>query len=214
MKPLRLLALLLLALYSSATLAHGLHMTRAEVVQRQQGHLTITIFTPLPALFARMAYPGKPASLVHLAAGGEQPIEQFRARLAALLHEEMRLTCAAGPIESIRYYLPSTQALRELIQGEVEEAVLALDAHAADHAHDADADADAEAQREEREEREHTHPLLRLDLDGFFPRHAPPEQLTILFPKALGPIQVSYSQPQVQTLTPDASGSHYHQTIP
>lgn len=191
----RWVGLLLLLAWIGPLAAHGLNMTSVEVVQRQSNHLTLTLQTPLSPLFSRMEYPDKPPTLMHLAGGTEETLASFRQRLLALMQEQTRLLVAQQPLESVRIYIPPIEELRALIQDQVSEQVL----------NHSQSGSDSETSRH--------HNTLRLALDGFIPDGPGPRTLEASFPKELGPILISYSRPQVQTLSPDDQGSRYRQLL-
>ena len=184
----------LLALWLQASAAHGLHMTTVAVTQRQGDHLSFTIHTSLTDLFNRMTYRGKPGSVIYLANGSDDEIKQFHRQILALMQKELNITVAQRPLQSVQVRTVPAKALRELLLRDVAEHVL-------------QAGVPADPNGNPRSN------YLRIDIDGFIPKGEGAPVLEANFPKELGPVLVSYTKPQMQTLAPGAQGSHYIQPL-
>lgn len=174
--------------------AHGLHMSSAHIVQRQDNYLYITIETSLPALFKQLDYADKPASLAHLAAGSALQLNQFRQALVALFQQQLQLSVAGQPLQSLKVRLWSEADLHRHIQDEVANELLAA-LPGGGHPHDG------------------RDNYLRVEVDGFIASGANPRLLQATFPKALGQMMVSYSKPVSQTISPGTAGSVYQQAL-
>ena len=60
---------------------------------------------------------------------------------------------------------------------------------------------------------EDQHFYQYIEVDGFLNKANSERDLYIHFPSKLGEIMVSFSQPKMQTLKPDKSGTHYRQKL-
>ncbi len=194
LKQLHTVLLVASLLWTGVLSAHGLQMTTAHVVQRQDNYLYITIETSVTELFNHMAYQGKPASLVHLANGSDVQLEGFRQALLGLFHQQLSLSVADRPLQSVQVRTLSVKQLRQLLQGVVAESVL-------------NATVKQSAHHSEREN------YLRIEVDGFIAAETTERVLQANFPKALGEMMVSYTRPAIQTIAPTEQGSHYVQPL-
>ncbi|NMH66332.1 hypothetical protein [Shewanella salipaludis] len=187
--------------------AHGLNMTSANITLRQHNHLSLSVSTSLTALFQRLEWQGKPASIAHLVAD-EAKLAEFHRQLVQVFAEQLTVAIDGQPLESRQTRAPSQAQLRQRLEEEIAEALLPP-AHTAVHA------AHGQAPHEDMSHEPLSHePLsheeyqtLVIHIDGFMPRAAKAEMLNVHFPPALGPVLTNYSEPRSQTLTPGADGS-------
>lgn len=184
--------MLVALLFSSSALTHGLEMTTAKVTLRGQNHLTIRIETDLGKFSGRIDWPGKPKTLMHMATANEQQVMAFRQALITLFAKEMSVTIGGEPMQSQQARLPDHKRLTKQLQTAAAEQLMPKD-----HSHDYD-------QR---------HNYLVINIDGFIPKSAKSRALNIDFPAALGAITVSYSKPQMQTLSAGEKTTAYRQLL-
>ncbi|CAM4155757.1 hypothetical protein [Pseudoalteromonas byunsanensis] len=181
--------------WTGSLLAHGLQMSTAQVVQRQDNYLFITMHTPVAKLYQHMNYKGKPASLMHLANGSDQQLGQFRQALLELFRNNMNLSVAQQALQSVKVRVAPKEELKKLLQAELAEQILNAQHHEQSH--------DAEPKN-----------FFRIEVDGFIAAgNDTPRVLSASFPKELGQVLVSYTKPQIQTLTPTEQGSQYIQAL-
>jgi len=201
MKYLTLCFAFMLALQITDASAHGLRMTTADVALRHNKHLTITIRTSVSDLFRQMNWPGKPSSLLHLAAADKKTFSQFRSALIKLL-QPIPVQAGKYALQNRRLQLPGLADLQKLVQVEVAEQALQKDHDASKHTHSVN-------------DRQN---YLRAEISGFINNNKPsiPQQsqaLQIVFPAALGKILVTYSKPQTRTLSPSKDSTYYRQML-
>ncbi|WP_440053498.1 hypothetical protein ACSLBF_11305 [Pseudoalteromonas sp. T1lg65] len=195
LKRLHIALVVMLFAWVDVTSAHGLQMTTAQIVQRQDNYLFITINTPLSKLYQNINYADKPASIIHLANSSKQQIKVFREALLKLFKEELTLSVAGKSLRSMRVSTLSAKELQKLLQAEMAAQVLNSAQGQSNHHHS---------------DRKN---YLRIEVDGFLPEVNAPRVLNGQFPRALGQILVSYSKPQMQTLSPSEHGSIYTQAL-
>ncbi|MCF6435790.1 hypothetical protein [Pseudoalteromonas sp. MMG022] len=194
-KSIKIALLAMLISWASPLLAHGLQMTTAQVVQRQDSYLFITIHTSVAKLYQQMSYQDKPASMMHLANGSEQQLGQFREALFELFRNNMNMSVAQQPLHSVKIRIATSAELKKLLHSALAEQVLSSQHHEQSH----------HAERKN---------YLRVEVDGFIAAsHDTSRVLSASFPKELGQVLVSYTKPQIQTLTPSANGSQYIQAL-
>jgi len=193
-KKIQTLLLVTLLMWSGTLFAHGLHMSTAQIVQRQENYLYITINTSLSEIFNHMDYQEKPVSLVHMANGPAEQVSQFRQALLDLFREQFKLTVAGKPLESVNVKTVPTNKLRYLLQEEVAERIINSNVKHSNHY----------LGREN---------YLRIEVDGFISGDIEQRFLHANFPKELGQILVSYTKPSMQTISPDETGSQYIQVL-
>ncbi|WDD98516.1 hypothetical protein [Thalassomonas actiniarum] len=198
-KQCKLLILLLCSLITvNQAAAHGLSMTSAEIALRHDKHISLTIRTSLSDLFARMLWPEKPASLLHLASGDNKTLTLFRQQLNHLFTAKMPVYSGKISLDSQRARLPGIQQLRKMLQKEIAGKVLKN--HKGKHEH-------GEQDRQN---------YLVAYIDGFLlagDRADNPRELQVQFPTELGDILVSYVEPKVQTLTKGKQHTFYRQLL-
>lgn len=181
--------------------AHGLKMTTAEITLRHEKHLSITIKTSLDTLFEQMRWPGKPASLLHLAASDKKKMYQFRLALIKLF-QPLPIQAGKHTLQSRQLRVPSVSELQRLIQAYVAEQALQKKIKNKPHNHN---------------DRAY---YLKVQVSGFIsPRGKPLSAngvmpaLQVVFPAVLGDILVNYTKPQTQTIRPSANAVYYRQVL-
>jgi len=176
---------------SSKIAAHGLTMTTAEIVLRHNNHVSITVRTALSSLFHEMKWAGKPSSLLHLTSD-EKSLRQFRNELAKLFSEKMPVSFNNIAMESPNLRIAKLPQLKHQLQTEIANGILTS---STDHVpHD-------------------RQNYLVVNIDGFMPQKIETAELNIIFPAELGDVMVSYSKPQVQTLSGKGKSHSYRQVL-
>lgn len=171
--------------------AHGLTMTTAEIVLRHNSHITITVRTSLASLFQRMQWPEKPVSLLHLTSD-DKALAQFRNELAKLFSENMPVSFNNISMESANLRIAKLPQLKHQLQTEIANVIMAKTMGHDDH------------------DRQN---YLVINIDGFMPKSVKKAEINIVFPAALADVMVSYSKPQVQTLSGKDKAHTYQQTL-
>ncbi len=189
----KILMVTLLA-WTGSLFAHGLQMTTAQIVQRQENYLYITVKTSLVEVFNRMKYQGKPASLMHLANGSAEQLNLFREALLELFRSQLKLSVGDKPLQSINVKTLPENQLRKLLQDDVAEQILSSKMVGMNHHSD-------------------RRNNLRIEVDGFIAANQEQRVFQANFPKELGQILVSYTKPEMQTISPGEQGSQYIQTL-
>ncbi|MCE9687914.1 hypothetical protein LZP73_17180 [Shewanella sp. AS16] len=186
--------------------AHGLNMTSANISLRQHNHLSLTVATSLTALFHRLEWQGKPASIAHLVAD-EAKLAEFHRQLVQVFAERLTISIDGQPLASRQTRAPSLAQLKQRLEEEIAEALLPPHkAQGQAHDHGAHEAMPHEALSHEPLSHEKYQTLV-IHIDGFMPRAVKAEMLNVHFPPALGPVLTNYSEPRSQTLTPGADGS-------
>lgn len=187
-------AVIVLLFLSANVFSHGLNMTSAEIHLRHDNHITITLRTKLGELFNHINWAEKPASLVHMASADDKTLTAFSDQLKHLFIQQMPISFSGQALESRHLRLPSADQLKKQLHTEVANNILLrIPAHQK-------ADNTQENQ-------------LVVYVDGFIPQHNEQPLIEIIFPKALGDITVSYSKPQLQTLSAGQGITHYAQKL-
>lgn len=190
------IGIILTVLSIGTVLSHGLSMTTANITLRQKNHISIRIQTSLPDLASRMNWPGKPKSLMHLSSADEKQIKAFRQALMKLFTQGMPITIGNKPMQSQMARLPPVKRLRKMLQAIVADQIMRVKkpAHSGHGDH-------------ERED------FIVINVDGFVAKNVDSRDLYIPFPTELGPITVSYSKPQMQTLSAGQKTTGYRQVL-
>ena len=191
-----LISIVLAVLSINTVLSHGLSMTTASVTLRQKNHISIRIQTSLPDLASRMEWPGKPKSLMHLSSADEKQMVLFRKALVKLFTKGMPITIGNKPMQSQMARPPTVKRLRKMLQSIVAEQIMTAK-QPVNPGHGPHERAD----------------YIEIFVDGFVAKKVDSRDLHIPFPTELGPITVSYSKPQMQTLPAGEKTTGYRQVL-
>ncbi len=171
--------------------AHGLTMTTAEIILRHNSHVTITVRTALTALFNDMQWRGKPATLLHLTSD-DKALAQFRTELAKLFSEKMPVSFNNILMESANLRIAKLPQLKRQLQTEIANGIL------------------VKTMGHEEHDRKN---YLVVNIDGFMQENVKNAEINIVFPAELADVMVSYSKPQVQTLSGKGKKHNYRQVL-
>ena len=171
-----------------------MHFTTADVIQRHDNQIYVTVRTSLSDLFAQLQYPQKPTSMLALASSDMTHAHRFREAVLALFKRQFHISINADRIDHLSMRMASSQTLREMFKQEVAEQV--LQGHA-DHASASNDRAN----------------FLRMDIDALIPSAKAQRQLNIQFPAELGTISVSYSKPKNQIVKRGPTATRYSQRL-
>ena len=178
--------------------AHGLTITTASVIIRNQTHLILRLqYDPLRLLERiSIARDQPPPHLGELANLSDDLFENQYGRIQSFLATHLSIQLDGIPIHSLRFRFPTSQYFRKTIREQFMAQV--IDSHSSTSVHD------------HQDDRRYYQVM---EVDGFLPEDGGRGDLSINFPPELGQIMVTYSEPKTQTLTPSQSGSFYHHEI-
>ncbi|WP_087462843.1 hypothetical protein [Oleiphilus messinensis] len=173
--------------------AHGLNLSNANVILRNDNHLTIKVqYRWQP--FVEQAMPEQSWARTLPALASLKPEDFSRQYLAmqALIENELQVYYDGKPIQSVRFRFPDSNQSQQFFRTALASQLVRAEAHG--HGHE-----DLQFQS--------------FELDGFIAEKSPGGILTVDFPAEFGTMLVSYIRPVTQTLKPDRKGVHYHQQL-
>lgn len=178
--------------------AHGLTISTANVTLRNQIHLTVRVqYDPL--LLLRQTYAQSQKTLPPLPLLANMADEEFEKHydvIKSLFQEKLAVWIDGKSMESPHFRFPATQLFRMQVREQFMKQVIDSQRITAHPLPDHD-----------------RHYYQTIELDGFLPRTISQGTLDIRFPQELGTIQVTFSQPIIQTLTPEQEEIRYLQPI-
>ena len=192
-----LLSILFFLSYSSHTYAHGLEMTSASVILRNQSHLTLRLqYDPFLLLnqinISKKKYPFKIEEFANLS---EQLFEQQYQTIQKLITTGLVIHFDQQPVDSMRARFYPTTYFRKKIREQFMQQMIQNQ---------------SQIHQNDPHDRQSFQVIV---VDGFLPKNSKKGSLQIYFPKELGIVSVTYSEPITQTIIPSGNGSFYQQTI-
>ena len=184
--------------WATATSAHGLNATTANVVVRNRSHVMLYLqYDPL-RLLSKIT---KRNNLLAVLSGlPEEALEKEYQHIKNLLQKKLVIRYNQQTIVSPNFRFPELQKFSYLIREQFMDAVTANQkVEVVDHAHKNRSD------------------FQILEVDGFLPKNSAGKileaSLDIHFPRELGTVIVTYSEPLSQTVKPGKNGSHYRHRL-
>jgi len=190
MKLTHLKLVLLCLCFAPLAAAHNLKLTTAQVVLRSETHVSIRIETNMTDLTGRIDWPGKPETILELAAAGDDQIRALRTALVETFSTGMPVEVGGQNLQSQRVRIARVDELRDVLRSVVAHQIIPQ----------------MDQQRDAHQAR---HNDLVIHIDGFIAPSAKNRQIQIDFPGVLGPMTVSYVQPKTKTLKAGDDATRY-----
>jgi len=188
----KLFLLIVLSINTTLVCAHGLSMTTASVMIRNQNHLLVRVQYDPVHFFNRYEINKKQSqqkklSITALANMNQEQLKYQYDRLKTIINNKLTIKVDNQKLQSLHFRFPKLATFKSQIREQFMQQVMSQG---------------------------NSHDDLRryyqiLDIDSFLPKNSNNASLMIDFPSELGEIMVTFSEPKTQVLKPDAVKSHY-----
>ena len=176
--------------------AHGLTMSTASVMIRNKTHVIVRLqYDPVLLLHQITSGKNPPPPLPLLANMPDELFEKQYHAIQSIFTQKLSLRFAGKPVHSVRLRFPTVPQFRKQIRARFMHEVI---------------QAQSKGKQEPHNDRQY---YQTIEADGFLPDSPTKGALEIHFPRELGQILVTFSQPQSQTLTPDDTGVLYRHFV-